>query len=63
MQKKSKSVLKKLILAIVVALGVAAATHFGFDISEKEIQEMASPLVEELLDTVTDEEVSEEPTE
>lgn len=56
MQAKSKKTLKKLALAIVVALGVAIAGYLGLDISEQEIEDLATPLVEDVIDEVAGDE-------
>ena len=48
MQKKNP--LKKLIVTIVVALGVALAAYLGLDISEEDIKDTVAPIVEQVID-------------
>lgn len=45
-----KSALKKLIVALVVGLGLLAASYFGFEVSEKDITDVISPIIEEVIE-------------
>lgn len=48
-EKNKTSILRKLVLTLLVAVGVAAASYFGLDLTEDDIINFVSPIVESVI--------------